>query len=47
VSEVGASVLSLLGSAIVLVLFFEPQLVLGLGMDAVLLWAVAASLWMP
>lgn len=34
-------------SAILLVLFFEPQLVLGLGMDAVLLWVVVARPWMP
>jgi hypothetical protein len=34
-------------SAILLVLFFEPQLVLGLGMDAVLLWVVVARAWMP
>jgi hypothetical protein len=29
------------------VLFFEPQLVLGLGIDAVLLWAAAARAWLP
>ena len=34
-------------SAILLVLFFEPLLVLGLGIDAVLLWVVAARVWMP
>jgi len=34
-------------SAILLVLFFEPQLVLGLGIDAVLLWVVVARAWMP
>ena len=34
-------------SAILLVLFFEPQLALGLGIDAVLLWVVAARVWMP
>jgi hypothetical protein len=30
-----------------LVLFFEPQLVLGLGIDAVLLWVVATRAWVP
>jgi hypothetical protein len=34
-------------SAILLVLFFEPRLLLGLGIDAVLLWVVAARVWMP
>ena len=34
-------------SVVVLVLFFNPQLVLGIGIDAVLLWAVATSVWAP
>ena len=34
-------VLGATASAAMLVLFFEPQLVLGLGIDAVLLWVVA------
>lgn len=34
-------------STILLVLFFEPQLVLGLGIDAVLLGVVAARGWTP
>ncbi len=34
-------------SAVLLVLFFEPLLVLGLGIDAVLLWVVAARVWIP
>jgi hypothetical protein len=34
-------------SAVMLVLFFDPQLALGLGIDAVLLWLVAARVWMP
>jgi len=38
---------SALASALVLVLFFNPQLVLGLGIDAVLLWAVATRAWAP
>jgi hypothetical protein len=32
-------------SAAMLVLFFEPQLVLGLGIDAVLLWVVVSRAW--
>jgi hypothetical protein len=39
--------LSAVTSAILLVLFFEPQLVLGLGLDAVLLWVVVAGAWRP
>lgn len=39
--------MSAVASAILLVLFFEPQLVLGLGMDAALLWVVAARQWVP
>jgi hypothetical protein len=38
---------SAITSAIVLVLFFEPQLVLGLGIDVALLWVVAARTWTP
>lgn len=34
-------------SAILLALFFEPRLVLGLGIDVVLLWVVVTSAWMP
>jgi hypothetical protein len=37
--------LGALASAGTLILFFDPQLVLGLGMDAVLLWVVAAGAW--
>jgi hypothetical protein len=36
-----------IASAVLLVLFFEPQLVLGLGIDAVLLAAVATEAWAP
>jgi hypothetical protein len=39
---VGAAV-----SAVVLVALFSPQLVLGLGIDAVLLWVVVANAWKP
>jgi hypothetical protein len=38
---------SAVASAVLLVLFFEPLLVLGLGIDTVLLWVVAARVWMP
>lgn len=38
---------SAVASAVVLVLFFNPQLVLGLGIDAVLLWMVATRAWVP
>jgi hypothetical protein len=34
-------------SAVLLGLFFEPQLVLGLGIDAVLVWVVLTSAWAP
>ncbi|MGE5155933.1 MAG: hypothetical protein ACM3JP_00365, partial [Betaproteobacteria bacterium] len=34
-------------SMVVLVLFFNPQLVLGIGIDAVLLWAVVTRAWVP
>jgi hypothetical protein len=34
-----------IASGATLVLFFNPQLVLGLGMDAVLLWVVATRAW--
>jgi hypothetical protein len=39
--------LAAVASAALLILFFEPQLVLGLGMDAVLLWVVATGWWVP
>lgn len=39
--------LGAIASAAMLVLFFEPQLVLGLGIDAVLLWVVMIRTWMP
>ena len=35
------------GSAVTLVLLFNPQLFLGLGIDAVLLWVVVAGAWQP
>ena len=38
---------SAVASAVLLVLFFEPQLVLGLGIDAVLLAVVATGAWVP
>jgi hypothetical protein len=38
---------SALASAVVLLLFFNPQLVLGLVIDAVLLWAVVTRAWTP
>lgn len=34
-------------SAAMLALFFSPQLILGLGIDAVLLWVVLAGVWAP
>ena len=40
-------VLGATASAAMLVLFFEPQLVLGLGIDAVLLWVVVTRAWVP
>jgi hypothetical protein len=42
-----AVAVSAVASAIALILFFEPQLVLGLGIDAVLLWVVATRAWVP
>jgi hypothetical protein len=42
-----AVVVSSLTSVALLVLFFNPQLVLGIGIDAVLLWAVATRAWAP
>ena len=39
--------LGAIASAATLVLFFEPQLVLGLGIDAVLLWVVVTGAWAP
>jgi hypothetical protein len=38
---------SAITSATLLVLFFEPQLVLGLGIDVALLWVVVARAWTP
>lgn len=38
---------SAVASAAALVLFFNPQLVLGLGIDTVLVWAVATRAWAP
>jgi hypothetical protein len=39
--------LGAMASAATLVLFFQPQLGLGLGIDAVLLWVVATRAWVP
>jgi hypothetical protein len=39
--------LGAIASAAMLLLFFEPQLVLGLGIDAVLLWVVVTQAWVP
>lgn len=39
--------LSVGASAVVLILFFQPQLVLGLGIDAVLLWVAVSGVWTP
>lgn len=39
--------LGAIASAATLILFFDPQLALGLGMDAVLLWVVVARAWAP
>jgi hypothetical protein len=38
---------SAVASAVLLVLFFQPQLVLGLGIDATLLWVVTTRAWVP
>ena len=38
---------SAVASATLLLLFFESQLVLGLGIDAILLWVVVAGAWTP
>jgi hypothetical protein len=38
---------SAIASAVLLALFFSPQLVLGLAIDAILLVVVAASIWSP
>ncbi len=35
------------GSAVTLVFLFNPQLIVGLGIDAVLLWVVVAGAWRP
>ena len=42
-----AVAVSALASAVLLVTFFDPQLVLGIGIDAGLLWIVAARAWAP
>lgn len=42
-----AVAVSAVASAVLLVLFFEPQLVLGLGIDAILLAVVASGAWVP
>ena len=38
---------SAVASAVMLVLFFTPQLVLGLAIDAVLVWVALAAVWTP
>ncbi len=38
---------SAVASAVFLLLFFNPQLVLGLAVDAVLLWVVVTRAWVP
>jgi hypothetical protein len=43
----GAVAVGAVVSAATLVLFFDLQLVLGLAIDAVLLWVVAAGAWRP
>jgi hypothetical protein len=40
-------VISATASAVMLALFFNPQLVLGLAIDAVLLWVALATVWSP
>lgn len=40
-------VASAAASIVLLALFFDPQLVLGLAIDVVLLWVVLASVWAP
>lgn len=40
-------VVAAVASAVALVVCFDPQLVLGLGMDAVLVWVAAARVWAP
>lgn len=42
-----AVMLAAAASVAVLVLFFDPQLILGLGIDAVLLWVTVAGAWSP
>lgn len=39
--------LGAVASAAMLVLFLEPQLVLGLGIDAALLWVLVTRAWVP
>jgi hypothetical protein len=43
----GLIVTSSAGSVLLLALFFSPQLVLGVAIDAVLLWVVLAAIWTP
>ncbi len=43
-ASVGVSAVT---SMVLLVLFFNPQLVLGMGIDAILLWTVASRAWLP
>jgi hypothetical protein len=38
---------SALTSVVMLVLFFNPQLLLGIGIDVVLLWGVVSRAWVP
>jgi hypothetical protein len=38
---------SAVASAVMLVLFFTPQLLLGLAIDAVLVWVALAAVWTP
>jgi hypothetical protein len=42
-----AVVASAAASIVLLALFFNPQLILGLAIDAVLLWVVLAPVWWP
>ncbi len=43
----GLMVASTAAAALLMGLFFQPGLLLGLAIDAVLLWIVLASLWTP
>jgi hypothetical protein len=42
-----ADTITAVASAVLLVLFFHPQLVLGLAIDGVLLWVSATQAWTP